>query len=146
MKSIIYALAGLTLYAIQNTVIDVKLKQYSTLSLLVGFYLVMLPGGLILLAIQKYTGEAMVIPSGNSLKLVAVVAFAFLIADYFYVSAYTSGGSAVPITILAALIPVVCALIKFVWVGEVPTRYHIAGFTCALLAVAFIAVGNSKNH
>ncbi len=144
VKSIIYALVGLTLYAVQNTIIDVKLKQYSTLSLLVGFYLVMLPGGLILLAVQKYTGEKLILPSGDSLKLVVFVALAFLIADFFYVGAYTSGGSAVPITILAALVPVVCAIIKFVWVKEVPTRYHLAGFVCALLAVAFIAIGNSK--
>jgi drug/metabolite transporter (DMT)-like permease len=144
LKSIIYALIGLTLYAVQNTIIDVRLKQFSTLSLLVVFYLTMLPLGLMLLVYQKYTGEQLTIPTGDSLKIVVVVAIMFFIADFFYIGAYTSGGSAVPITILAALVPVVCALMKFVWVREVPTNFHFAGFVCALLAVAFIAFGNSR--
>ena len=147
MKPIIYALVGLFLYAVQNTIIDVKLKDhFSTISLLVCFYLVMLPCGLLLFAYKRYTGETVTLPTGSLLAIVAVVALMFLIADFFYVGAYTSGGSAVPITILAALIPVVCAVMKFVWVKEVPTRYHLAGFVCALAAIAFIAVGNPRNH
>ncbi len=83
-------------------------------------------------------------PSGNLLLLAGAVGLMFLLADFFYIGAYTSGGSAVPITILAALVPVVCAIMKFVWVKEIPTRYHLAGFACALLAITFIAIGNAK--
>jgi len=144
MKSIVYALIGLTLYAVQNVIIDVKLKQYSTMGLLVGFYLVMLPVGLGVIFYQKYTGQSLSIPSGNAMGIVAAVALMFFIADFFYIGAYTSGGSAVPITILAALVPVVCALLKFLWVKEVPTRFHLAGFACALLAIVFIALGNAQ--
>jgi drug/metabolite transporter (DMT)-like permease len=118
MKSVIYALIGLVMYAITNTIIDVRLKQYSTPSLLVGWYLVLLPLALGLYLYQRFAGRPTALP--------------------------TVGGNAITITILAVLLPVVVALIKFVWVKEVPTPYHLAAFACALLAIVFIAVGNAK--
>jgi len=53
-------------------------------------------------------------------------------------------GNAVAITIMLVLMPVVAALMKFVWVKESPTPYHLAGFIFAFIAVAFVAIGNSK--
>ncbi|MEI7777358.1 MAG: EamA family transporter [bacterium] len=144
MKSIIFALIGITLYAVQNAIIDVKLKQYSAVSLLVGFYLVLLPLGVCLLLYQKSTGQPMAMPSGSSFKILVAVAVMFFVADFFYVGAYTSGGNVVVVTILFVLMPVLGALIKFLWVKEVPTPYHFVGFVCAALAIFFIAIGNSK--
>lgn len=144
MKSIIYALVGIVLYAVQNTIIDVKLRQFSTVGLLVGFYLILLPLGLGLFLYQKLSGTALVIPSGNDFKIVAAVAVMFFVADFFYVGAYTSGGNVVVVTILFVLMPVFGALMKFLWVREAPTPFHFAGFFFALLAVIFIAIGNSK--
>ena len=144
MKSIIYAIIGLIMYGLQNAIIDVKLKEFSVLSLLVGFYLVLLPLGLLLFAYQWFFGEKMVLPPREAMYLVAAVAAMFFVADFFYVAAFTNGGNAIAITILAALVPVVVAITKFVWVREVPTAYHVVGFTFALAAVACVALGNMK--
>jgi drug/metabolite transporter (DMT)-like permease len=144
VKSIVYAIIGIVLYAIQNVIIDVKLKQYSTISLLLGFYLALLPLAGLLFVYQKYFGDGVVVPSGDALKIVAVVAVMFFIADFFYLGAYTSGGNVVVVTILLVLMPIIGALLKFLWVKEVPTLYHIASFVFATLAVVFIAIGNSK--
>lgn len=144
MKSIIFAVIAITLYAIQNTLIDVKLKQYSTVSLLVGFYLILLPLGLGLFLFMKMTGQPIAVPTDDSLKILGVVAVAFFVADFFFIGAYTSGGDVVTITIITVLMPVIGAVLKFLWVKEVPTTYHFAGFAFAALAIIFIAVGNSK--
>jgi drug/metabolite transporter (DMT)-like permease len=144
MKSIIYALIGIILYAVQNTIIDVRLKQYSTVSLLVGMYIILLPLGVGLFLYQKYMGQAMITPSGNDFKIVAFVAAMFFIGDFFYVGAYTSGGNVVTITILLVLMPVIGGLMKFWWLKESPTPYHFVAFVCAALAIVFIALGDSK--
>ncbi len=144
MKSIVFALIATILYAIQNTLIDVKLKQYSTVSLLLGFYLILLPLGIAMFLFMKFTGQPISIPSGEGIKIVAVVAISFFVADFFFVGAYTSGGNVVTITIILVLMPVIGAIIKFLWVKEIPTSYHIVGFIFAALAVTFIAIGNSK--
>jgi drug/metabolite transporter (DMT)-like permease len=144
MKSLMYAVIAMVLYAIQNTVIDVKLKQYSTLSLLLWFYIVLLPLAAIFLGLQKLTGQDVSLPSGNTLKLVILVATMFFIADFFFVGAYTSGGDVVAITVTISLMPVVGALIKYFWVKETLTRYHFGAIVLGLSAVVLVAIGNSK--
>jgi drug/metabolite transporter (DMT)-like permease len=144
MKSIVYALIGIVLYGIQNAVIDVKLKQFSTVSLLLGMYAVLFPLALCLFFYQKYTGNPVMVPDWGSFGIVAAVAIMFFIADFFYIGAYTMGGNVVVITIMLVLMPVIGALIKFIWVKEVPTSYHIAGFILATAAVICVAIGNVK--
>lgn len=132
------------LYAIQNAVIDVKLKQFSTVSILLGFYIILLPLACGLFLYQKLMGQPLVFPTGEPLKILAVVSAVFFVADFFYVGAYTSGGNVVAITTICILMPVVGGLMKFVWVKEVPTPYHLAGFVLAALAVILIAVGDTR--
>ncbi|MBX4195457.1 hypothetical protein KW796_00670 [Candidatus Parcubacteria bacterium] len=144
MKPTVYAVIGLVMYGLQNAIIDIKLKGYSTVSLLVGFYLILLPLGLGLFLYQKYVGQPLVIPSGSAMMTVSAVAIMFFIADFFYIGAYTNGGNAIAITILAALVPVVVALVKFGVIREVPTPYHFGGFVLALMSVMLVAYGNSK--
>lgn len=144
MKSIIYALIGVILYAVQNTIIDVRLKQYSTVSLLVGWYVVLLPLAAGLYLYSRYVGSPTVFPIGSDLKLLGAVAVMFFIADFFYIGAFTAGGNVVAITILLVLMPVIGALMKFVWVKEAPSAYHLWGFVFAVFAVVFVAVGDAK--
>lgn len=144
MKSFIYALIGIILYAVQNTIIDVRLSKYSTVNLLVGWYVVLLPLAVGLYFYQKFFGTPAEMPAGSDLSLLVAVAVMFFIADFFYIGSFTAGGNVVTITILLVLMPVIGSLMKFVWVREVPTSYHFAAFFFAFLAVVFIAVGNSK--
>jgi len=144
MKPVIYAFIGIVLYAIQNTIIDVKLKQHSTVGLLMGIYIILLPLAAGLFFYQKLSGQSMSIPTGSSFKILAAVAVMFFVADFFYVGAYTSGGNVVVITIMLVLMPVIGTFMKFVWIKERPTMYHFVGFILATCAVICIAIGNSK--
>jgi drug/metabolite transporter (DMT)-like permease len=145
MNAVVSALIGFTLSAVSNTVLDVKLKQYSTAELLIGWYLILLPFGAVLFMYQKYWGTGARIPQGSDFTLMAVAAVFFFLADFFYLNAYTKyGGDVVTITILVTLIPVIAAVLKFGWVGEAPTKYHVVAFAFAALAVTFIAIGNKQ--
>ena len=144
MKPILYAVIAVVLYGVQNVLIDVKLKQYSTIALLLGFYLVLLPLGLGTFIYLKLSGQPVQLPTGPDLKILAVVAVMFFIADVFYVSAYTSGGEVISITILAVLMPVVGGVVKYLWVKETPTKYHVVALVFAALAILFVAIGNTK--
>ena len=74
---------GVVLYVVQNVLIDVKLKEYSTVSLLR------------LLSHAFATGTGHSVPeiygprsscsNGDALKVVAAVAFMFFVADFFYI-------------------------------------------------------------
>lgn len=123
MKTILYALAGIVLYAVQNTIIDVKLKQYSTTEILLGFYITLAPLAACLYFYQKLTGQPSSIPTGSALITVSIVAAMFFIADFFYIGAYTSGGNVVTVTILLTLMPVIGGVVKFFWVKESPSAY-----------------------
>ncbi|MDO8565144.1 MAG: DMT family transporter [bacterium] len=144
MKPIVYAVIGVLMYGVQNAIIDLRLREYSTVGLLIGWYVTMLPLGLILFAYQKYSGQPIQLPPQDAMKIVGAVAVMFFIADFFYISAFTSGGNAIAITILAVLVPIVVAIAKFVMTREMPTGYHFAAFACATLAVALVAIGNTK--
>ena len=146
MKSVIFALIAIVLYAIQNTVIDVKLKSNSTVSLLLGFYIILLPIAICHFSYMKLFGGGVVMPTGNSLLILGGVAVAFYVADYFYIGAYTAGGNVASVSIIAVLMPAVGVIMKFFWVKETPTPYHYGGFVFATLAIIFIAIGNSKKE
>jgi drug/metabolite transporter (DMT)-like permease len=146
MKPFLFAFFAIILYAVQNALIDEKLRRYSTASLLVGFYLVMLPLGGLFLGYMKATGKPIEVPVGNHLWILIAVAVMFFLADLLYLGAYTNGGNAIMITILVVLVPVLVALIKFVWFKYTPTNYHIASFFFALLSIVFIAIGNNKKE
>jgi drug/metabolite transporter (DMT)-like permease len=144
MKTIIYAIVGIVLYAIQNAIIDVKLKQHSTVGILLGLYITLLPLAAGLFLWQKASGQPVGIPSGKSFIILASVAVMFFVADFFYIGAYTSGGNVVTVTIVLALMPVIGGLIKFFWVRDVPNVWQVISFGFALLAVICIAIGNTK--
>lgn len=143
MKAVLFALIGIVLYAIQNTIIDVRLSHYKTAELLIGWYVMMLPLGAAYFLYQRFLGGGATIPAGTDFLIVAATAVMFFVADYFYLGAYTKyGGGVVTVTIVAVLMPVLGAALKFAWVGEKPTWYHAAAFLCAALAVVFVALGN----
>ena len=144
MRPIIYAVSGIILYGLMNAVIDVKLRQYSTVGLLIGWYVTMLPMGILLFVYQRYSGQTIVLPPPDAMKIVAAVAAMFFIADFFYIGAFTNGGDALTITILALLVPLVVAVTKFAWVGATPNRYHIIALICGALTVTFVALGNAS--
>ena len=72
-----------------------------------------------------------------------LAAVVFFFADYFYIGAYTSGGSLLAVTTLVVLFPAIAQLIKFAWVGGSPNYFHMFGYLLAAIAVVLIGKGSA---
>jgi drug/metabolite transporter (DMT)-like permease len=85
-----------------------------------------------------------VFPSGPSLWLVLTIGGVFFFADFCYIGAYTiAHGNAVAVTTIFTMLPVFVSIVKFVWTGDAPNRYHTGGYLCALLATILVAKGQA---
>lgn len=142
MKPVVFACVAMAFYALENVLMEQKLTKYNALSLLVYFYLAMLPLALAGLGYLKLTNAQIVLPTGNAILLAMVVGVMYFFADAFYVSAYTTGGTLMVVTTIVLIFPAFASLIKFFWVGGLPNRYQIIGYALAVLAVLCVAKGN----
>mgnify|MGYP001581267508 CR=1 FL=1 len=128
-------------YALQNVIMEMKFAKYSTVAILVIGYSVMLPLTLARISQMRFTGEAVVFPTGAILAIAFMTGILWFLGDYSYVSAYTTGGDLVTITTIIALFPVVASIIKFFFTGAVPNVYQIAGWLLAIIAVYLVGKG-----
>jgi drug/metabolite transporter (DMT)-like permease len=83
-------------------------------------------------------------PKGKELVGLIIVGVLFTFADYFYIMAYTLGGSLITVTSIIAMFPVVASLIKYIFIREVPNPWQIAGYVLAFCAILCIAKGESS--
>ncbi len=143
MKSVLYACAAMVLYAIQNVTIEQKLAKYSAVSILFYFYLVMLPMAVITVSYMKVSGQQLAWPSGSAITLVLGVGIAYFFADFFFVSAYTSGGSVMMVMTVAMMFPVFASIVKFFWTGTLPNFYHVASYLVAVVSILLLIKGNN---
>lgn len=142
-RPVVYAFLAMWLYAFSNVLIEVKLAKFTTVSLLLYWYFTLLPLAVALYGIMYFTGQKIVMPSGSYAAMAIAAAVVFFFADYFYIGAYTSGGSLLAVTTLVVLFPAIAQLIKSVWVGGDVNYYHIAGYVLAALAVVLISKGSA---
>ena len=83
-------------------------------------------------------------PTGTMLALAIMLGLIYTIGDYFFVSAYTSGGDVVTITCITILIPVVASLIKFGITKNIPNLWQVSGYLLAAGGVILVAKGSMK--
>ncbi|MBW2991357.1 hypothetical protein KY348_06685 [Candidatus Woesearchaeota archaeon] len=145
MKPILFVCIAVLLYSITNLVIEQKLSQYDTASLLVFFYIVMLPLAFSRFLYVKHTKPETVFPSGKVILIALGIGFIYFFADYFYVGAFSDvvGGKLIMITSLFITFPVVASVMKYFWTRKLPNIYHVIAYLLAVLAVLFALKGNS---
>jgi drug/metabolite transporter (DMT)-like permease len=149
MKAVSFAIIAIVLYAVQNALIELFLRKYSAVGILVISYIVMLPLCLGSILVMRATGQEITYPVGKDLWILVAVATMFFAADFLYVKAYTVGASALVVTTCLVLMPVVATAFKAIWVREAPSVYQVGAFVCAAAAVTMIALGErnkSKNE
>jgi len=142
-KPIVYAFLAMWLYAFSNVVIEIKLAKYTTMALLLYWYFTLAPLAVAGLGYMYMSGQKIVVPSGGDAGLAILAAAVFFFADYFYIGAYTNGGSLLAVTTMLVLFPAIAQLIKFAWVGGSPNYYHMFGYLLAALAVILISKGSA---
>jgi len=143
MKPAIYAVVALFLYATQNVVLEQKFNGYSTVTILLCMYAVMLPAALIQFGYMHVSGQAIVAPNGMMILVALGVGLVYYFADYFFIGAYTQGGSVTTITTIVIMLPVFASIVKFFWVGGLPNGYQIGGYALAVGSVFLIIKGSS---
>lgn len=145
-RPIVYAFIAMWLYGLQNVIIEVKLAKYTTMALLLYWYFVMAPLALAGLGYMYFSGQSIAIPNRNDAVIAIAVAIMFFFADFFYVGAYTNGGSVLAVTTMVVLFPAIAQLIKFLWTGGNLNYYHIFGYLLAAFAVILISKGSVAAH
>ncbi len=142
MKSVWFSLFAVAFYAAANVLLEQKLSKYNNLTIIVCYAAVITGCAFLLRQTTKTSDPSYAFPSGSDLGLVLFLGLLFVAADYFYIGAYTTGGNLLTITSIMIMFPVLASVIKFLWVGAVPNRYHVLGYVVAAIAVILIAKGN----
>ena len=141
MKPIWLALCALVMWALQNVFLDVKLSRFSEIAILLELYLVMLPLAFVGWLYMRGTHQTVVAPQGWMLVLVLLSGVMYFAADYCFISAYTSGGHLLAVSTIVVLFPIFSSIIRYLWVGGTPNRYHLAGYLLAGMAVLLLGKG-----
>ena len=141
-RPVIYAFLAMWLYALQNVIIEVKLSKYTTMALLLYWYLTLAPLAVASLWYMYITGQSIIMPNRNDAMIAIAVGLMFFCADFFYIGAYTNGGSLLTVTTLVVMFPAIAQLIKFAWIGGSLNYYHMFGYLLAAIAVILIGRGS----
>ncbi len=136
-QTILWAVAAGMLYAFLLVGTEVKFSQYSPQILQVCFYPVMLLITVMWLASRRGMGLDNTLPTAALLVFAIVLGVVYYFADVALLKALTTGGTATAVAVVLAMSPVFTALVRFLWVGGLPNRYHVIAF---LLAVATVVV------
>lgn len=146
MKSILFAVGGIFFYAAAGVLMERKLSGFHTSTLMCVYGLVISLGGIALRQTLYKENAGFDFPIDQTLFLFLVLGLVYVAADYCYVSAYTSGGTAVTVTTVAMLAPVFAAIIVLAIDRKLPTLWDLATFVSALvtLLLAFKGSGLSK--
>lgn len=144
MKPIVFVFLAVILYAFQNVLLEQKLSKFTASGLLVYFYLCMLPLAFFTVGYLKITGQEISLPRGSFIALTLVGGIIYFLGDFFYLSAYTSGGSVFTVTTIMMLFPLMASVIKFFWVGGIPNFYQIVGYMFGVVAVIFVVKGSAS--
>jgi drug/metabolite transporter (DMT)-like permease len=142
MKQVIYACIAVLFYALGNVITEQKLKPYTQFAIMSFCYLPMLIMTIGALALMKSRGQTIAFPEGEAIYVAGLIAIVFFIADGFFFSAYTNNADAFTVSSIAVMFPTVASLMKFVWTGQLPNRYHIAAYLVAVVAVVLSERGN----
>jgi len=142
MKQVIYACIAVLFYALGNVITEQKLKSYTQFATMTYCYLPMLVMTMGALALMKSRGQTIAFPEGKALYGAGLIAIVFFIADSFFFSAYTNNADAFTVSSIAVMFPAAASLMKFVWTGQLPNRYHIAAYVVAVIAVVLSERGN----
>ncbi len=147
MKPVIYsilAILAMICYALANVLVEQKLSKLNALTIMMCY------SGVIFtltftawLIVRNTYGTGFQFPKIGKLLWVALgVGVVFTLADYFFISAYTSGGKLFLVTSIYVLFPVCASFIKYVMTGEKLNAWQVGGYVLAILAVLCITKGS----
>ena len=142
MKTVLFSLIAMFGYAASNVLLEQKLSKFNNLTIMVCYTATILVIAAVVRHFVKTEDPSFSFPVGWDLLWMLILCFAFFGADYFYIGAFTTGGSLLTIASIIVMFPVFASLIRFVWVREMPNLYHVGGYILAVAAILLVAKGN----
>jgi len=142
LKQIIYACVAVLLYALGNVITEQKLKPYTQFGIMIYCYVPMVIFTIGALSVMKARGQKVAYPHGEGLYVAGLIAIVFFVADSFFFSAYTNNADAFTVSSIVVMFPAAASLMKFMWTGQLPNRFHVAAYLVALVAVVLAEKGN----
>jgi len=142
MKPILFTLVATLLYAVCNVLLELKFSKLNALTLMIVYASVIWISAVGMRQLVKTDDPSFSFPAGTMLLFAIVLGLIYAAGDYFFVSAYTSGGDVVTITCITILIPVVASLIKFGITKDLPNMWQVSGYVLAAGAIVLVAKGN----
>ena len=142
MKPVLYSILAMICYALANVIVEQKLARLNTLTIIVCYSGIIFIITLITWLIVRASDPTFQFPKGPLLLIALGVGLLFTLADYCFISAYTSGGKLFVVTSIYVLFPVCASVIKFFTAGEKPNLWHVCGYMCAIIAILCITKGS----
>jgi len=142
MKQVIYACMAVIFYALGNVITEQKLKPFTQFGTMLYCYIPMVVMTAGALFIMKSRGQLISFPKGEAFYVAGLIAIVFFVADGFFFSAYANNADAFTVSSIAVMFPAAASLMKFLWTGQLPNRYHMAAYVVAIIAVALSEKGN----
>lgn len=126
------AIVAMVLFSIFNTLIERKIKNVSPLMTMAIVYTTTLFLTLISFSPRN---PAITFPHGWQWVIAILCGVMLFTADYFFYTAYHTGGSLVMVTVILALVPVCSVIISYPFGGSVPSLRQ---FAAALMAIGAV--------
>jgi drug/metabolite transporter (DMT)-like permease len=142
MKQVIYVSFAVILYALGNVMIEERLKPFTQFGIMIYSYVPMLVMTFAALAVLKLGDKSISFPTGSALYVAALIGIVFFVADTFFFSAYNNNADAFTVSSIVLMFPAATSLMKYLWSGSVPNRYHVVAYAVAVVAVALAEKGN----
>lgn len=145
MKAVIFSLIAMVFFAVSNTMLEMKFSKYNNLTLMSAYSFVICVFATTTRLVVKNEDPSFLFPTGTNLLLLFVMGFLFAIADFFYVGAYTNGGSLLTVTSITIMFPVFASIIKFMIEKQAPNKWQIAGYILAVCSILLVVKGNKNS-
>ena len=145
MVSPIYSVViAMFCYALANVILEQKLAQYQAITLIICW-----SGGILIIASAvryaiKTPDGSYNFPSGQHVWWILVLVGLFFLADFFYVSGFTTGGNLYVLVCITMLLPVFASIMKYLWTGTPPNMWHLSAYATGFVTVLLVAKGNTS--
>jgi uncharacterized membrane protein len=142
MKPILFTLAATLFYAVYNVLLELKFARLNALTLMIVYASVIWIAAFGMRQLVKTNDPSFSFPTGTMLFLAIGLGLICAAGDYFFVSAYNSGGDVVTITCITLLIPVLASLMRFGVTKSLPNMWQVSGYVLAAGGVVLVAKGS----
>jgi len=142
MKPILFSLVATGCYAVCNVLLELKFSKLNALTVMILYASVIWISAFGMRQFINTGDPSFSFPTGKLLVLAIVLGLIYTAGDYFFVSAYTSGGDVITITCITILIPVIASLLKFGITQQLPNLWQVSGYLLAAAGVFLVAKGS----